>query len=257
MATAAPDFTFLDRLIQGQVGATGPVGPAGPAGTYTGIPCGFSGFVTGPPGRTGATGPQGAQGSPGMTGATGPRGFTGIAGTTGPTGPRGNTGAQGPAGTGLGVTGPAGAAGATGSIGPTGQRGASGTPGGAGPVTPNSSASLVGAFVHTLVAQVYSLADQSVVFIGSRTVGRARSGGGLLVKESSAAFSRASGGNATLLSSFVVDGVNAADETASSQNWGSDLVPTGPNVVALVSGGATGATLHWSVNLWTDPVSFP
>ena len=93
-STQSPDFTFLDRLIQGNSGATGPTGPRGPAGTYTGIPCGFSGFVTGP---IGATGPRGATGA-GMTGPTGPQGPTGERGATGAvvTGPQGATGPTGP-----------------------------------------------------------------------------------------------------------------------------------------------------------------
>jgi hypothetical protein len=72
----------------------------------------------GPPGATGATGPQGP---PGATGPSGPRGATGatgpqgLTGATGPTGPEGMQGASGP----TGATGPSGPSGPTGPAGPT------------------------------------------------------------------------------------------------------------------------------------------
>ena len=80
-STQSPDFTFLDRLIQGNSGATGPTGPRGPAGTYTGIPCGFSGFVTGP---VRATGPRGSTGAAGVTGPAGAAGTGALRGISGP-----------------------------------------------------------------------------------------------------------------------------------------------------------------------------
>lgn len=98
--TGSPDFTFLDRLVQGQIGATGPTGPQGPPGSGV-----FTGS-TGATGPRGATGAQGAAGSPGVTGLAGATGATGPVGATGAgvTGPRGNTGPIGSQGS-PGVTG--------------------------------------------------------------------------------------------------------------------------------------------------------
>ncbi|MFD9064200.1 hypothetical protein ACFVZ3_22055 [Kitasatospora purpeofusca] len=75
--------------------------------------------VTGPPGPTGAVGPQG------IPGATGPVGDTGPAGAQGPQGDAGPQGVQG-------ATGPAGAVGPKGDMGPQGPTGATGATGAAG-----------------------------------------------------------------------------------------------------------------------------
>ena len=114
----SPDFTFLDRLIQGSVGTTGPRGPQGLPGLYTGIPTGLSGYVTGPMGPTGPTGPRGATGPFGLQGVTGPTGPQGVTGPTGPQGVTGPRGLTGPFGM-TGLQGPQGVTGATGPAGPS------------------------------------------------------------------------------------------------------------------------------------------
>jgi hypothetical protein len=78
-----------------------------------------AGYVTGPQGPIGLTGPTGATGPQGSIGLTGPAGATGPQGPIGLTGPAGATGPQGP----IGLTGPAGATGPQGPIGLTGHNG--------------------------------------------------------------------------------------------------------------------------------------
>lgn len=256
--TGSSDFTFLDRLIQGAIGATGPTGPQGPQGNYTGIPCGFSGFVTGPRGATGATGPAGQQG------ATGPQGPTGPAGTgaTGPAGAMGPTGSAGPAGA-TGPTGPAGATGvgSTGAMGPTGTAGpagAQGATGPAGPASPNFTASLLAFGTHTLFPMTYSLGGNQLALLGMRIIGRGTASGGLYVRESTGAFARPSGANATLISGLIVDGLNFSETNAAAQTWFGEMVATGPNVVLAVSGApVASAGVTWMAELWDDRKTLP
>ena len=81
MAEAA-DRTIA--LPPGKDGATGPQGEKGETG------------ATGPQGEKGETGATGPQGEKGETGATGPQGEKGETGATGPQGPQGPAGADGP-----------------------------------------------------------------------------------------------------------------------------------------------------------------
>jgi hypothetical protein len=88
----------------------------------------------GPPGATGAVGPQGPQGPIGLTGDTGPQGPQGpmgLPGAEGPQGVQGDTGPQGPIGL-TGDTGPQGPQGVQGPFGPEGPQGPEGPEGPAG-----------------------------------------------------------------------------------------------------------------------------
>lgn len=116
---------------RGEIGPTGPaglegvMGPAGPTGQQGQVgPTGPMGYI-GPTGPVGPTGLQGEIGSIGPTGATGPRGLEGSIGPTGPQGERGLAGDIGPTGP-QGVVGQVGPTGLMGSIGPTGPIGATG-----------------------------------------------------------------------------------------------------------------------------------
>ena len=98
---------------------------------------GLGAGTEGPPGETGATGPQGPEGPPGEQGQPGPKGDPGDTGPQGITGPKGDPGTQGlPGETGpQGIQGPPGAPGAKGDpgdigpAGPKGDKGDSGIPG--------------------------------------------------------------------------------------------------------------------------------
>lgn len=110
---------------QGPQGETGPAGPKGDTGA-TG--------PTGPKGEPGATGPAGATGPVGPKGDTGPQGAVGPKGDTGaqgPAGPQGEPGIQGSKGDkgDTGATGPQGPKGDTGAAGPTGPQGPAGKDG--------------------------------------------------------------------------------------------------------------------------------
>lgn len=86
----------------------------------------------GPPGATGAPGPQGTAG---VTGSQGPQGSPGVTGAMGIQGPQGSPGSPGPTGSigATGVQGIQGSAGITGVVGPQGSPGATGSIGGQGP----------------------------------------------------------------------------------------------------------------------------
>jgi hypothetical protein len=128
-------------ITYGNTGPPGPTGAAGPQG-----PIGLTGATgaQGPTGTAGATGPQGPAGPKGDTGDTGAAGLQGPAGAAGPEGPAGLAGEAGPQGpvgpageTGpQGIQGPKGDTGDTGAAGPQGIQGPKGDTGDAGATGP-------------------------------------------------------------------------------------------------------------------------
>ena len=106
--------TKLNGLTGGVTLAAGSNITLTPVGnTITIASSGGGATSSGPTGNTGATGPQGIQGTTGNTGGTGPQGIQGTTGNTGGTGPQGIQGVTGN----TGGTGPQGIQGNTGPVG--------------------------------------------------------------------------------------------------------------------------------------------
>ena len=115
--------TKLNGLTGGVTLAAGSNITLTPVGnTITIASSGGGATSSGPTGNTGATGPQGIQGTTGNTGGTGPQGIQGTTGNTGGTGPQGIQGVTGN----TGGTGPQGIQGTTGNTGGTGPQGNTG-----------------------------------------------------------------------------------------------------------------------------------